>query len=29
MTGWLADMDDESRQKLTDAIFDIMQASDQ
>ncbi len=29
MTGWLADMDDESRQKLTDAIFDIIQASDQ
>ena len=29
MTDWLNDMDDDARQKLTDAIFDIIQASDQ
>lgn len=29
MTEWLDDMDDDTRQTLTDAIFDIIQASDQ
>jgi len=29
MTEWLNDMDDETRQTLTEAIFDIIQASDQ
>ena len=29
VTNWLTDMDDEARRKLTDAIFDIIQASDQ